>query len=98
MLNESNLSANTQSLSPSATDLLRDRFGSLPIWVRAPKSGVEHYSGFSRAKLYELATKGRIKTVSIREPGQSRGTRLFNLSSILQFIDRVEKANGGEAL
>jgi hypothetical protein len=62
---------------------------SLPIWVRAPKSGTELYTGFSRAKLYELANRGEIKSVSIRHRGQFKGTRLFHLSSILKFIERV---------
>ena len=68
-------------------ELLTDRDQSLPIWIRAPRSGPEHYTGFSRSKLYELDAKGRILSRSIREPGQIRGTRLFNLKSILDFID-----------
>jgi len=35
--------------------------------VRSPKQGVEFYSGFSRAKLYELAGNGAIRSMSIRE-------------------------------
>ena len=58
-----------------------------PVWVRAPKSGPGHYTGFSRSKLYDLEAKGKIVSRSIREPGQIRGTRLFNLRSILDFID-----------
>ena len=78
------------SLSARASELLSDRDGALPIWIRSPKSGPEHYTGFSRSKLYELATKGRISSRSIREPGQIRGTRLFNLRSILDFIESCE--------
>ena len=74
-------------LSARASELLSDRDGPLPIWIRSPKSGPEHYTGFSRSKLYELATKGKISSRSIREPGQIRGTRLFNLRSILDFIE-----------
>jgi hypothetical protein len=77
-------------LSARVSELLADRNGPLPIWIRSPKSGPEHYTGFSRSKLYELATKGRISSRSIREPGQIRGTRLFNLRSILDFIESCD--------
>jgi hypothetical protein len=60
------------------------------VWIRAPKSGPEHYSGFTRSKLYELDAKGRIRSASIREAGQVKGTRLFNLQSILDFIESCE--------
>jgi hypothetical protein len=63
----------------------------MPCWVRSPKIGAEYYSGFSRAKLYELAGAGKIRSVSIRSPGQVKGTRLFNLASILDFIDKCEQ-------
>ena len=86
-------------LAPKARELLRDQSNGLPIWIRSPKQGVEFYSGFSRAKLYELAGKGAIRSVSIREPGQTKGTRLFNLASILAFIEKCEQGamNGGAA-
>ena len=78
-----------------ATELLSDRQGSLPVWIRAPKAGPEFYSGFSRSKLYELYAHGKIESKSIREPGQIKGTRLFNLKSILDFI---ESCGGTEAV
>jgi len=79
--------------------LLAERDRGLPVWIRSPKSGAEHFSGFSRAKLYELASSGAIRSTSIREPGQLRGTRLFNLASILSFIERNEAtaAKGGNS-
>ena len=70
--------------------ILAERQAGLPVWVRSPKSGTEHYTGFSRSKLYEGAAKGHFRSVSIREPGQVKGTRLFLLSSILAFIERSE--------
>jgi hypothetical protein len=42
-----------------ASELLRDRRGTLPVWIRAPKSGPEHYTGFTRSNLYELDAKGK---------------------------------------
>lgn len=81
-------------LSLRAEELLADRIGQLPVWIRAPKNGSEFYSGFSRAKLYILAEQGHIRSVSIREPGKVRGTRLFHLQSILDYIAKCE---GGAA-
>jgi hypothetical protein len=86
----------SRPLSPQARELLQDQAGGLPVWIRAPKTGVEYHSGFSRSKLYELAGKGVIRSVSIRAPGQVKGTRLFHLQSILDFIARCE-AEGGAA-
>ena len=96
MTNNSTQSGGTPAsktrLSPKAAELLNDRNGILPCWVRSPKIGAEFYSGFSRAKLYELAGAGKIRSVSIREPGQIKGTRLFNLASILAYIEKCETA------
>ena len=69
-----------------------ERAGHRPVWIRAPRSGQEHYTGLTRAKLYELTSKGHIRSVSIREPGQLRGVRLFELASILRFIERQDDA------
>lgn len=79
-----------KSVSRRVEQLLADLQNHLPVWIRSPKSGVEHYSGFSRAKLYEGAARGHFRSVSIREPGQTKGTRLFHLPSLLQFIERCE--------
>lgn len=81
----------TKPLSPQAAELLQERQRGLPIWIRSPKHGNEFYTGLSRAKLYELAGAGKIRSHSLREPGQVKGTRLFNLQSILDFIERCEK-------
>ena len=82
-----------QSLNPNLTERLCElmKVGSalLPVWVRAPVTGPEHYTGFTRSKLYELAQKRKIRSVSIREPHQIRGSRLFNLASILDFIENA---------
>jgi hypothetical protein len=81
-------------VSARVDELLSDRDGALPIWIRSPKSGPEHYTGFGRSKLYELAANGKIKSRSIREPGQIKGTRLFNLRSILDFIESCGNETG----
>ena len=70
-------SASKTRLAPQARELLQDRAGNLPVWIRSPKFGTEFYTGLSRAKLYELASAGKIKSVSIRAAGQVKGTRLW---------------------
>ena len=76
---------------PAAEDIAfersQDAFKPMPVWVRAPVTGPEHYSGLTRAKLYQLDREGKIRSVSVQEPGQSRGCRLFHLESILRFIE-----------
>jgi hypothetical protein len=78
--------------------LLAETDKGLPVWIRAPKTNKvegestapEHYSGLSRTKLYALAAARDIRSVSLREPGQLKGTRLFHLASILAFIEKNE--------
>jgi hypothetical protein len=69
-----------------ARDLVAERTGSLPVWVRAPIRGPERYSGLTRPHLYRLAAAGAIDSTAIRQPGKIRGIRLFHLESILRFI------------
>jgi len=83
--------ASKTRLSPRAGELLTERTGGLPVWIRSPKTGPDYFCGFSRSKLYDAATKGHIRSVSIREPGQTKGTRLFNLASILAYIEKCEQ-------
>jgi hypothetical protein len=85
---------NSAGLRPTATQLLAERQGPLPVWVRGPARGLEFYSSCSRAKLYQWAADGKIRSVSIREPGRIRGCRLFHLGSILDFIEKQDKEAG----
>lgn len=79
-----------RKLSTTAAEIMAERNGLLPVWIRTPKSGTDHYCGLSRAKLYELAGKRYIHTRSLREPGRVKGVRLFHLGSILDFIGNCE--------
>jgi hypothetical protein len=47
--------------------------------------------------LYELAGRGRINSVSLKEPHQIRGIRLFNLQSILSYIESRAIVPNGQA-
>ena len=74
-----------------------DQSDGRPVWFRSPKDGPHRLTGLSRAKLYELATDGRIRSVSLRTPGQSKGTRLFHLGSVLAYIESCEEKAVKEA-
>ena len=89
--------AQRKTATARAEALLNDRIGPIPVWIRAPKSGAETYTGLTRSFLYQIASQGLIRTVSIREPGKERGCRLFHLQSILEFISRHELAARKEA-
>src|ERR1017187_4626693 len=81
----------TRPIPEKAMELLQSQSNGRPEWVRSPKQGVEFYSGFSRARLYQGAKDGDFRSVSIRKPGQVKGTRLFHLASILAFIEKCEQ-------
>ena len=84
-------------LSTTAAELMAERDGFLPVWIRSPKTGTEFYTGFTRSYLYALAGDGKIRSVSIRSPGQVKGCRMFHLGSILDFVARCEASANAEA-
>ena len=79
-----------------AKQLLQEEAKGMPVWVRAPIDGHEHFTGLTRAKLYELAGKGHIRSVSLREPDKVKGCRLFNLQSMLDYIAKMETRAGDD--
>ena len=78
----------TRPVSAKARELLNDQSAGRAVWIRPPKQGVEFYTGLSRAKLYSLASEGKIVTRSLRDPGAIKGTRLFLLQSVLDYIEQ----------
>ncbi len=67
--------------------------GSLPpAWLRIPQA--IQCSGISRSKLYELIRENRIRSASLRDPGQTKATRLISRESLLAYIE--SHATGGE--
>lgn len=62
-----------------------------PIYDRVPAA--QKLTGISRSKLYELMAKGRIRSASLREPGQRHATRLIDRADLLRYIE--SHATGG---
>jgi len=84
----------TETLTPLVNEVLSDHITGLPVWVRPPRNSLqEFYTGLSKAKLYELAGNGCIKSRSLREIGQTKATRVFNLKSILDYIESCSDGN-----
>jgi len=73
---------------PERKAFAAERRTDLPVWIRAPANGQEHYSGLTRSKLYELSWAGLIRTSNPRAPGAVKGCRLFDLGSILDYLEQ----------
>lgn len=63
-------------------------------WLRVKEAC--SFSRLSKPKLYQLINAGKIKSVSLRERGQVRGTRLISFDSLRAFLE--SRASGGEEL
>ena len=72
---------------------------SQPEFIRLPKSGPCPITGLTRSKLYDLISpsedngfKPPVKSVSLRKRGQTKGTRLIVLQSLLDYLRREVEA------
>ena len=63
-----------------------------PEWFRVNEAVA--FSRISRPKIYQIIKTGKLKTVSLREPGQMKGTRLISADSLRAFLEA--RASGGE--
>jgi hypothetical protein len=63
-------------------------------WLRV-KEACE-YSRMSKAALYARLNRGLIKSVSLKERGQVKGTRLISFDSLRAFLE--SRSSGGETL
>lgn len=77
--------ANSAKRNKAGADLSRypDR------WIKAPVKGYCPETSLTRAAFYDLAGKGKIRTVCLRKPGAIRGNRLFHLGSVLAYLDAM---------
>jgi len=70
-----------------------------PVWIRLPE--VVRLYGLSRTKAMQLSQAGKIQSVSLREQGMTKATRLFNVASLEAFIESFlpegENKGGTEA-
>jgi predicted DNA-binding transcriptional regulator AlpA len=79
--------------APVATSASVTAFQPQPEFIRLPKRGRCPITGLSRSKLYDLISpnegngfKPPVKSVSLRKPGQTKGTRLIVLQSLLAYL------------
>ena len=79
--------------APVATPASVTAFQPQPEFVRLPKRGQCAITGLTRSKLYDLISpnegngfKPAVKSVSLRKPGQTKGTRLIVLQSLLAYL------------
>ena len=70
-----------------------------PEFIRLPKLGLCPITGLSRSKIYTLILpnegngfKPPVKSLSLRKPGQTKGTRLIVLQSLLDYLRREVEA------
>jgi hypothetical protein len=74
---------------------------SLSQWIRLPKPGEhEPNTGLTRSVLTRLCVEGKVKSISLKEPGKARGCRLVNLPSLVSYLASLEEQQnpGGEDL
>ncbi|MEN3939706.1 helix-turn-helix domain-containing protein [Prosthecobacter sp. SYSU 5D2] len=64
-------------------------------WMRVKEACA--FSCLSKPKLYELMNQGHIKSVALRERGQSKGTRLVSIGSLRAFLESRASGGNGQA-
>ena len=64
-----------------------------PEWIRVKQAIA--WSGIGETKLYGLMASKKIKSVALRERGETKGTRLISFPSLRGFLE--SKATGGES-
>lgn len=63
-------------------------------WGRVPDA--LKVSALSRTKLYQLIDAGKIVSVSLKEPGQKKATRLICLRSLNEYIESFIPGNANQ--
>jgi hypothetical protein len=62
----------------------------------ADTDGVEAQFCLKKSLLYRLLAENKIRAVSIRQKGKTRGRRLFDVASIRAFLNSQVDKDGGE--
>jgi hypothetical protein len=76
-----------------------NRVAILPVWLRLPRPGdTDPITSLPRSSMWELVQRsdGKIRTVSLRKAGATKGTRLIHLQSLLDYLNNM-KSEEGEA-
>jgi len=56
-----------------------------PLWLRVPQA--VQLTGLSRSKVYELLAEKRVRSASLKDPGQRHATRLIDRADLLRYIE-----------
>jgi len=78
------------------TEIKDTQTASAPRWIRLPAAGTACvHSGLKRGQMLKLASnyENEIRVCHLREKGAKRGTRLIELASLLEFLDRRAEAS-----
>lgn len=74
-----------------------NRVALLPVWIRLPKPGeTDAITSLPRSSMWELVQRsgGRIRSVSLRKAGATKGTRLIHLQSLLDYLSGMDGEEG----
>ncbi len=63
-------------------------------WIRIPQKGYCEWCGLSRSHLYALVVDEKVRSVSLKKPGNQRGPRLVWLPSVFAYIEREGEFHG----
>lgn len=85
--------ANKTALTPTSENPSTETNALPREWLRI-KEACE-FSRVSKPKLYDLINRGLIKSVSLKERGQIKGTRLVSFDSLRDFLR--SRMTGGES-
>jgi hypothetical protein len=58
--------------------------------------GLQELFGIRRSLAYHLVEEGALKSVSLKQPGEKRGKRLFHVASVRQYLNARLSAVEGE--
>jgi hypothetical protein len=68
-------------------------------WVRLPKPGTRcRLSSLSRTTLNEAISRGDVRAITVRQPGTTRGIKLINKASLLNWLRRLDQEQNSPAL
>ncbi|HOX57126.1 MAG TPA: hypothetical protein P5205_08270 [Candidatus Paceibacterota bacterium] len=61
-----------------------------PAFIRIPRAGTrDPYTGLTRTALFALVKDGKVKSISLRQPGCKRGVRLIDARSLVETISQA---------